>query len=76
MSAPRKPKTLVCPICLTGYMVGFGGRGAGDRCGDLSKQQKTPCVGRLMPAADFDAADWVLPHEYSAPDPRSKIRKG
>jgi hypothetical protein len=69
---------LVCPVCLVNYTEGFFERYAGSRCGDLSKGQKEPCVGRLIPADDFERADWILPSEVSdeSQDPRRKIRRG
>jgi len=65
---------LRCPVCLVAYARGLGGREAGDRCGNVGNGQERPCVGRLMPQEDLEAAEWVYPREYGAPDPRRRIR--
>lgn len=68
---------VVCPVCLVNYTVGFAEKYAGGRCGDLSKGQGAPCVGRLIPADDFEKAEWILPDECGASDdPRLNIRRG
>ena len=69
---------LVCPVCLVSYSDGFFEKYAGSRCGDTSKDQKEPCVGRLIPADDFEKAEWILPDEVSdeSQDPRRSIRRG
>jgi hypothetical protein len=65
----------VCPVCLCSYSDGWEGKYAGGQCGDLSKNQKENCVGRLIPEDDFARAEWILPRECDGVDPRRGIRE-
>lgn len=59
----RVARWLVCPICECSY---DGVSRVGRRCGDLSHGQQRPCVGRLMPVADYRRAEWYRSEgEYS-----------
>lgn len=53
-----------CPICLCGWKSGYEeGKKTGALCGDRSQGQQSDCVGRLMPEADFERAEWRTPFE-------------
>jgi hypothetical protein len=51
-----RPQGTVCPICLTWYSAAW--RTPGTRCDDLSQGQERPCVGRVIPAGEFERAEW------------------
>lgn len=47
----------VCPICESCYSPLLR-KAAGQRCGDLSHGQHFPCVGRVIPISEYQAAEW------------------
>jgi hypothetical protein len=49
----RPRSSTVCPICRSQYE-----RRAGEKCGDHSQGQTFPCVGRLIPAHEFQRGEW------------------
>lgn len=48
----------VCPICMCMWADGWEGKVAGAKCGDLSRRQHNPCVGRLVPFNEYTKAEW------------------
>lgn len=64
----KTQKWFRCPVCLMGY--GEVIRKAGQRCGDSSQGQKSPCVGRMIPEEEFKAAEWIVSLWHVADDPR------
>lgn len=59
-----------CPICGTNYTNvpdGLPPTKAGDRCDDLSQDQRRNCVGRLIPTEEIELAEWRFPYPE---DPR------
>lgn len=51
-----KTTATVCPVCMCWYAATT--RRPGSRCGDLSHDQQTNCVGRVIPEAQFRKAEW------------------
>lgn len=49
-----------CPVCLTSYSVRMR-RGA-QKCGNLSQSQRKGCVGRVIPDAQLNRAEWRSPY--------------
>jgi hypothetical protein len=45
----------ICPVCGTWWNLG---QRPGAKCRDWSQGQARPCVGRLIPAAEFERAEW------------------
>ncbi len=52
----KRVQWLACPVCETCWSSAVHSVGA--KCGDTSSEQRRPCVGRLMPEADYKKAEW------------------
>jgi hypothetical protein len=46
----------ICPVCGTWW--GLTLKRPGNRCNDQSQRQARRCVGRLIPADQFERAEW------------------
>lgn len=52
-------ESVICPLCLMGYLEEPGYRVAGSQCRNTCDFQPDPCVGRLIPSADWPKAQFI-----------------